>query len=413
MASFTDAPGSAKRFHDGTHRHCAPAETLERFAPVARRIGVTRIADITGLDVVGMPVWVAVRPNARGLSTSQGKGLTSDAAKASAMMESIETWHAENISLPVRFDSPWAMAREGTVIDVGGLSQYADHPPRADLPMAWIGGTEMFSGRPCWVPLECVSTNYVVSARQVSESSFVQSTNGLAGGNSRPEAIAHGLAELIERDALTGAEAAMRGFDPARRLALGSVTDAQCRALLARLDAAGLLTALFDLTNDIGVPVYACAIVDRDETLRWRTLPPFSGYGCHLSPGVALLRAITEAVQSRLTYISGSRDDISPAEYRRGGNPDDLRSFRGLLSGCGADRRFDERDDLATASFDGDIAVLLERLAAAGIGSAVWVDLGKEEIGVPVTKVVVPGLSAPPSLIRGRPIKPQVRPRSS
>jgi len=52
-------------------------------------MGITRVANVTGLDHVGIPVVMACRPNARGLAVSQGKGLTLDAAKASAVMESI------------------------------------------------------------------------------------------------------------------------------------------------------------------------------------------------------------------------------------------------------------------------------------------------------------------------------------
>ncbi|MFJ6774954.1 YcaO-like family protein, partial [Kitasatospora sp. NPDC091257] len=32
--------------------------------------------------------------------------------------------------------------------------------------------------------------------------------------------------------------------------------------------------------------------------------------GCHHSPGTALTRAVTEAAQSRLTLIAGTRDDL-------------------------------------------------------------------------------------------------------
>jgi YcaO-like protein with predicted kinase domain len=61
-----------------------------RFMPA---MGITWLANVTGLDRIGLPVCVAVRPNWRALSTSQGKGETIEAAKASALMEAIESWH--------------------------------------------------------------------------------------------------------------------------------------------------------------------------------------------------------------------------------------------------------------------------------------------------------------------------------
>ena len=394
----------AKSHRSGTHRACTPAETLARFRPLAPRIGLTRLANVTGLDVIGLPVWVAIRPNARGLSTSQGKGLTHDAAKASALMESIETWHAENIDRPLIVESAAALARRAHVVDIAALSHYADSVPRRDLPITWIEGHDLIQQQPCWVPFECVSTNYVVSARLAAETTFVQSSNGLAGGNHVLEAVAHALAELIERDAVAGGSAALRRLDPALRVAASSIDDPDCRTVLGFLDRAGVTAAVFDLTSDLGIPVYACMIVDADETLRWRTLPPFNGYGCHPTPAIAVLRAINEAVQSRLTYVSGSRDDITAAEYARGGNADDLKSIRDRLA-ITPTRRFAERSDLATPTFDGDIDLMLAALRRAGIASVVAVDLGRADIGVPVVKLVAPGLAAPVPMIRGRSIR--------
>jgi ribosomal protein S12 methylthiotransferase accessory factor YcaO len=88
MRVFDRDLSAPKQYRKGTHRTCDPLETVRRYEPVAPVIGLTRLANITGLDVIGIPVWVGIRPNSRGLSTSQGKGLTDAAAKASALMES-------------------------------------------------------------------------------------------------------------------------------------------------------------------------------------------------------------------------------------------------------------------------------------------------------------------------------------
>ena len=62
--SEVDAEGP-KRFRNGTHRTIDPAATLARVVPLAPRMGITRIAVLTGLDVLGIPVAAAVRPNSR------------------------------------------------------------------------------------------------------------------------------------------------------------------------------------------------------------------------------------------------------------------------------------------------------------------------------------------------------------
>ncbi|MEL7218806.1 MAG: YcaO-like family protein, partial [Pseudomonadota bacterium] len=94
--------------------------------------------------------------------------------------------------------------------------------------------------------------------------------------------------------------------------------------------------------------------------------------------------------------------DISYAEYQRSGNPDEQRSYLNLFAGEAPNAFQHIRQD--QDSFEGDIAVFLERLKAVGIESAVAFDLRHATIEVPVTKMVVPGLDAPESLIRGRPV---------
>lgn len=94
-----------KGYLTGTHRTRSPRETLSDYAHFMPRMGITRLANVTGLDSIGLPVYTAIRPNSRSLATSQGKGFDADSAKASARMESIETWHAEQIQKPLYWDS--------------------------------------------------------------------------------------------------------------------------------------------------------------------------------------------------------------------------------------------------------------------------------------------------------------------
>src|SRR5207249_2958495 len=93
---------TAKGWWQGTHRTVPPAETVARLRPLMAGFGITRLADVTGLDRIGLPVFQAIRPLSRSVSVAQGKGLTADAARASALMEAVETWHAERIDRPLR-----------------------------------------------------------------------------------------------------------------------------------------------------------------------------------------------------------------------------------------------------------------------------------------------------------------------
>ena len=403
MIVFSEEFSREKVFFQGTHRACDPAVTWKWLLPKARAIGVTRVANVTGLDCISLPVWVAVRPNSRGLSTSQGKGLSNDAARVSAAMESVENWHAETIDRPVRIMDWESIRRDRSAVDPGALNYYQDSPPRPDVALPWIEAFDLVSQSPMWVPYEAVSTDYVVKSDGSFQSTFVQSSNGLAGGNHMLEAIEHALCELIERHAISRDIDLIRSFDPSIRVDPGAITDLACCDVLRRLEAAGLQTAIFWLSSSFGVPVMACSIMQAGESVRWRSLPPFNGYGCHPEPSVALLRALTEAVQSRVTYIAGSRDDISLAEYGRSGNPDDLMSYKSLFE-REATRVFSKTSSNTSTSFEEDIQYLLRVLVSEGYDQVVATDLRKTGVDVPVVKVVVPGLGAPVSLIRGRAI---------
>ncbi len=76
------------------HRTCSPQETISQIEPYFEKIGLTRLADITGLDRIGIPVILSVRPNSTFLAVDAGKGITPEAATASAAMEYIERYHA-------------------------------------------------------------------------------------------------------------------------------------------------------------------------------------------------------------------------------------------------------------------------------------------------------------------------------
>jgi ribosomal protein S12 methylthiotransferase accessory factor len=91
------APRAEKVYFEGTHRVRTPEETLLWIEPSSERVGITRIADVTWLDDLGLPVYQAIRPGSYLLSVSQGKGLTPELAKVSAAMEAVEMWHAERV----------------------------------------------------------------------------------------------------------------------------------------------------------------------------------------------------------------------------------------------------------------------------------------------------------------------------
>ncbi|HSN28897.1 MAG TPA: YcaO-like family protein [Kofleriaceae bacterium] len=364
-----DAP---TRLRDGTHRTATLGQTWRRFSPVARRAGITRIADITGLDTLGIPVFTAIRPMGRSLSTQQGKGLTPEAARISALMESLETFTAEQARATVR-GSYRALAKKRRVVDVRKLPR-----PRGRLDLdatwPWIEGWDLARNEPVLVPLESVTLDTTFTRPPV----FDISSNGLASGNVLVEAIVHGLCEVLERDA----EAAWRRSGGDRRLVLDTVDN----PMIERITRTGARVFLWDLGGPIAA--IGCAIVEDPNEIAWRPLGCYQGFGAHLVPEVAIARALTEAAQTRLTYIAGGRDDFFPFDYERATDPDLLRDMWDRLA-APCDDPVDARDlpRHETSGLGEDLDVLV---GLAG-ESVIAVDLTLKQLGVPVAKVIVPG----------------------
>lgn len=298
----------------GTIRAATAEQTLKRLRPKLARFGITRIARITGLDHIGIPVSVAVRPASKLLATSQGKGTTPELADISAAMESIETWHAENLPPPARIASLRELARDSEVLDPATLKRppRLRHPFDPDVQRAWHRGTELGSGRSILLPSSYLDLD--TAGRAAPQAlTFRVTTTGLASGNTLGEALLHGLCEVVERDAHYRLLQLEPGERRARLVDLNSVEDPINRDLLDRLHDAGMHVEVEDMAFGIALPAFRVTIRELDSAFRffWD-----EGAGAHPKPEIALSRALTEAVQSRLAYISGARDDFFPDAYR-------------------------------------------------------------------------------------------------
>lgn len=366
--------GRSKLVTRGTHRAVTAEDTWQWIKPKLAGAGITRVADITGLDDIGIPVFQAIRPNARTLSVSQGKGITSDLARVSAAMEAIEFWHAEEMNAP---------SVSATVGEMSACLPYAvtDLPARSRNLIAettrlqWIKATVIGGDDEVWVPRDFVHLDQ--SRLEWACPLFYTTSNGLASGNIRDEALLHGMYEILERQAV--ADAADDGHG--RKVDLSTVTG-DCAALLERFAAAEVSVRVRDLGDAIGLACYSALIWSRSLPLRC------AGYGCHLDADVALSRALTEAAQSRLSLIAGSRDDIADEPYS-------WVTSRAVLSDPFADDRpdvaFSQTHDAAD-DFDTDVETVARLLGKRATGPAVWVDLTRREVGIPVVKVIAPGL---------------------
>ena len=386
--TFAPSGAVAKAYRHGTHRCVDPRQTIERIQPHLAKMGITRIANVTGLDRVGIPVALACRPNSRSLSVSQGKGATLDAAKASAAMESVELYHAENIRLPLRLSSYEELRSTERVVDVAELPQAKDGLFHKHRRLLWIEGYDLLHHEKLWVPYEMVSTDFTLPFPEGS-GCFPPNSNGLASGNNLLEAISHGLCEVVERDAIT--LWALRSAEERNQteLDLNTVSDVLCRDLLEKFTYAKIMVRVWDVTSDVKLPCFRCVI---DESAQDPLHFGYSGrgFGCHPSCAIALARALTEAAQARLTYIAGSRDDVSRSGYERMRNSKPPSPSPDL--GAQEKRDYSAIPDWEEKTLTDDLNRELNSLTACGINRVIVIDLTHEAFQIPVAKVVIPGL---------------------
>lgn len=376
-----------KRFKLGTHRTTAPEETLACVADIARQIGVTRLGNVTGLDRIGIPVTVAVRPNSRSVSVSQGKGLGLAQALASAMMEAIELFHGEELTERTVLASFRELSAENCVVSTDSLCG-TGIPLGEQTNIRWIEGYDLLGREACWVPWEVVHTDYTLPTEHSGEH-FLSGTNGLAAGNHLAEAISSAICELVERDAVAIWHAQGLRARSTRRLDVTSIDDEDCRTLLRLYEVARLVPRLWDVTSDVGIPAFICDIPAATDDPSGG-LRRFRGAGCHPDRGVALARAMTEAAQTRLTYIAGIRDDLS--DYTESAKEKLGAALLDAVAQAAEARSFCDVANFDADDITADLRWELERLRAIAVERVIAVDLTRPEFGIPVVRMVIPGL---------------------
>lgn len=399
-------------YMQGTQRRYDPEETLRRIASAQARCGITRVLDVTRLDHIGIPTCNAVRPDGLILSVSNGKGWSKAAASVSAVMESIEVEHAEYPDT-----GTWTKARSARslraaghrVIDAPDLVSRCLWPADTyggmfytdDLVLDWVAARDVIAGGDVLLP---ASTVYLKPPYM-----HYFTSNGLASGNTWQEATLHGLCEVIERDA-TARMMGRRPDDPPLRLyRIDARTMPDHLAEFAeRIETSGIELFMFALPGAIDIYTFWSVFHCPGEPNH--LLLSAAGFGSHPVPQIAASRAMTEAAQSRLTYIHGAREDLGVDHTNRQlsrSEEDTLR--RQQAATFGKLRRIDALtwdEFLAVApqrtrglSIPETLAAVLGMLKQAGFGNAYVHDLTKPGFDLSVTRSFVPGLKVSPKMI--------------
>jgi ribosomal protein S12 methylthiotransferase accessory factor YcaO len=430
---------SIKKYFDGnvdvSERVRSVEDTLIEITPICKKIGVTRISDITYLDKLYIPNYSSILPGTEdSIWVYSGKGPTKIHAKVSALMESIERF----CSLPSTYSNS---------IISGSYSQLSKsykvlHPDEVVEPvesiysdnqsiMDFIPGFDLLNEEEILVPAQLAFSRYFSKLPSVNIFPYSH-TNGLASGNVLEEAICHALCEVIERDAVSIAEVCasslpysllekfMIFFKNIRQIGsqltdisgIDFVDDSSIfpdvniseianmfdpvKFLVERFDDAGISLLIKDITQkDIGIPTFTASSIEWISS----NYGYFAiGYGTHLDSRIALIRAITELTQTRAVNIQGARDDCRKIEYKE--NDEIYKRKWQFMPATSSRFRPNNKKTIAFSEIKSyimddildDIKFILNRLKKAGLKRVIIVDLTHPKLGIPVVRAIVPGL---------------------
>jgi YcaO-like protein with predicted kinase domain len=393
---------------DGIPRCVPAAQTVASVAAIAQSLGVTRLADITGLDRVGIPVYSSVVPDSSDLlSVYNGKGSRPLDAKAGALMEAIERQTSLRARLPFVESSFSDLRQSRRVLDPKSVNQELAPTYCEDRVYSWTEGLDIVSGEPWWVPSKLAG--YLWHDVPHAPCFALTDTNGLASGNCRGEAICHALCELAERDAWTEVELRAHHLPRQRRsFALGSKAkdgpddlevfpclDIDSDELLEKFWRADLFPIVRDITSSLGIPSFFASVVDK-------SIDGFpmahSGLGTHPNANIAFHRALSELAQSRCVDIQAVREDITTPDAPA--HCFDLHTRRISVinrdSWClGRSRQMRKLSEVPSHNFDTieeDLEFLLQRYAACGLNKIIVVDFTPHLTTHSVVRVIVPGV---------------------
>jgi ribosomal protein S12 methylthiotransferase accessory factor len=411
--------GRTKTFtRDGGHRVVAPEETLARYSshvsPITGAVPMLERAAPASDGV--LHVYVAgnnvarphgnlaeLRSDLRTLNA--GKGISDVQARASALCEGLERY-----SGVFRGDEPRRRAR---LRDLGGSAvpledcllfserQYRERDARnaarsrfSFIPVPFDPEADL-EWSPVW-SLTSREVRYLLTAfcyydyPQPEERTYCMAcSNGNAAGNTLEEAVLQGFLELVERDAV-----ALWWYNRVRRPGVDLVSFAE--PYLGRLRAFllehGREFWAIDLTADLGIPVFTSICRRTDGPPEQIVL----GFGAHLDPRVALLRAVTEMNQmlsSPLLAPEGKElgDQTADPETARWLQTATTANQPYLLSADGPPRTAASYPQAWADDLSEDIRACQARVEQAGMEMLV-LEQTRPEVGLPVAKVIVPGL---------------------
>ncbi|MDA8586058.1 YcaO-like family protein [Rhodobacteraceae bacterium] len=361
----------------------APARFCRRedIEPLLSSFGISRVAEQTGLDSIGVPVWSAIRPISRGLSVATGKGVSDEAAWLSAVFESLEQAFAERApDLCAMVETPARMAERGhRTIPLARQPRCAASRIHPGVQVAWVRGQSLVTGEEVFAPYNLVGMD-MTEAAPWDPDLFLMASNGLGAGGNIAGAVLQGLRELVEDDAFLAAQ-----YFPTQRRNPGDSMTFDCASnhplpeIVRIVESTGLEVRFMSPQTGLELPTVVAALLPSPGG----THPLFSGVACRDRFEDAALAALLEAIQTRLTFVAGSREDLDLDEYKA----TSMQEASGFQRAA-----FTYRTDGVHSDAGGELSRLIEALKVQGIEGIYVFPLGRVPDKFEVVRVLADDL---------------------
>ena len=341
---------------------------------------------------------------------SAGKGRSDMQAKVSALCEALERYSGVYDGNEIHRRARFVDFAEGEAVRPNDImlfsdKQYAMRSEIAEkkyrfytLPEADFDEQAEVEWTPLWsvsreknVWLLSVQAYYSYSSEEMSLNKFMANpdSNGAASGNTLAEAFVQGFMELVERDAyaiwwynrLAYPEVDIAAFD-----------DPFLNQLVERYRTVYNRSVwVLDITHDFGIPVFVAVSERLDKKKRDLCVSA----GAHFDPHIALLRAVCELNQYTSAVLFSSDDPASYSyfdpEYLHWWHTATLQREPYLLPDRNAAKTTAADYPLTARTQAEEAQACIDAVHAKGMEVLVM-DQTKPDVGLPVVKVLVPGM---------------------
>ena len=324
---------------------------------------------------------------------SFGKGSTAEQGEASALMEAIERYCGIFQGDEIRKKGLFADFAPGEAIHPNDVLLFSDAQyqgnegsgPDAHATPARFDPASKLEWSPVW-SLRDQCFKYLPTSLLYffykGPGAINTDSNGCAAGNTLEEAIVQGFLELVERDAY-----AIWWYNRLQRaqIDLDRFNDSYIRDLHTQLADAGRKLWVLDVTSDLGIPTFVAILhwmQNSQENIEF-------GSGAHFDARIALLRALTELNQFlSIGLMGGGTGEKSSLD---GVTPLRIQDYPFLLPASAATAQWSSDEKFGRLGTREQVIACMQLAQSKGLDFLV-LDQTRPDVGVPVVRVVVPGL---------------------